>query len=211
MLAGWNEGSQSSGTATVRQLLWSGAPTSVASEGSLLGWLRRGCRMVIGSKCLSEGGPMTSQALAICIIHVLSTKDKVADHPHARTVRDVAPLIQREAEKFGLDPLLLGAVGIEESRFDRHAVSVFGAQGMFQIMPGTTASRGFERLEPRQLQAPRINVHLAARHLAHLRDKCGGPPSRWVSPYGGFRCGPSSYSKKVLLTYRRLLKAAVPA
>lgn len=152
---------------------------------------------------------MTNQALALCIVHVLSARDKLATHPNATTVHEVAPLIQMEAEKFGVDPLLLSALTIEESRFNRHAVSAVGAQGLCQIMPGTTASRGYERLEAHQLRAPRINLYLAARHMAHLRDKCGGTPMRWLSPYGGFNCGPSRYSKKVMLTYRRLLREAV--
>jgi soluble lytic murein transglycosylase-like protein len=152
---------------------------------------------------------MTSPALAVCIIHVLSWREKVPVAPHAQTVREVSPLILTEARTFEVDPLLLGALLIEESRFDKHAVSVFGAQGLGQIMPGTTASRGYERLEPHQLRVPRINLHLAARHMAHLRDKCGGTPMRWLSPYGGYRCGPSLYSKKIMLTYRRLLKEAV--
>jgi soluble lytic murein transglycosylase-like protein len=154
---------------------------------------------------------MTSPALAVCIIHVLTVKDRVVPHPNAQTVREAAPLILAEAEKFDIDPLLLGALCIEESRFDKHAVSPVGAQGLCQIMPGTTASRGYERLEPHQLRAPRINLHLAARHMAHLRGKCGGTPMRWLSPYGGYNCGPSQYSKKVMMTYRRLLKAAVRA
>ena len=45
--------------------------------------------------------------------------------------------INRYAESRNLDPALLCAVILEESRFDSQALSVAGARGLMQIMPGT--------------------------------------------------------------------------
>ncbi|MBC7314878.1 MAG: lytic transglycosylase domain-containing protein, partial [Chloroflexi bacterium] len=54
-------------------------------------------------------------------------------------------LVEREASRYGLDPLLFLALIRQESRFDARAVSYAGATGLAQVMP-QTASWIAERL-----------------------------------------------------------------
>lgn len=55
---------------------------------------------------------------------------------------EVRPLIELEASRHGLDPLLVEAVVRTESSYDPYAVSGVGAQGLMQLMPDTAALVG---------------------------------------------------------------------
>ena len=55
---------------------------------------------------------------------------------------DIAALIEREAKKNGIDPLIVELIVQQESNFDPYATSHSGAQGLMQLMPGTAAMLG---------------------------------------------------------------------
>lgn len=57
---------------------------------------------------------------------------------------DYADIINEAAAKYGLSPNLIKAVMRVESSFRENAVSVAGAEGLMQLMPGTAASLGVE-------------------------------------------------------------------
>ena len=64
---------------------------------------------------------------------------------------DLAELIDKEAKKNGVDPLLLEIIIRHESNFNPNAVSPTGALGLMQLMPGTAASVGVkDPLDPAQ-------------------------------------------------------------
>jgi len=54
------------------------------------------------------------------------------------------------AQKYGLDPAVLAAVGKVESGFNPNAVSRAGATGLMQFMPATAAGMGIDPSDPRQ-------------------------------------------------------------
>jgi soluble lytic murein transglycosylase len=71
---------------------------------------------------------------------------------------------------------LIYAVMRQESAFRSDVVSPAGAVGLMQLMPATAtrvAALLDVNLDPAELRAPKINVHLGARYLAHLWDLFG--------------------------------------
>ena len=56
--------------------------------------------------------------------------------------KELAELIDREAKKNGLDPLIVELIIKYESNYNPQAVSATGAQGLMQLMPGTAALCG---------------------------------------------------------------------
>lgn len=85
--------------------------------------------------------------------------------------------IRREAQKHGLDPLLMAALIRQESEFDKDAVSSAGAIGLMQVMPATGRELARRlRMGPvtrKSLHNPSTNLALGAYYLARqieLRD-----------------------------------------
>lgn len=118
--------------------------------------------------------------------------------PKAREAARVAPIIYEEATRYDIKPETLAAVVAHESRFRKDARGGLGEIGLGQLKRGTLATAGYEHLSDEELARPRLNLRLAARHLAHAKKLCGGKPVRWLSRYNGRKCGPSSYSRKVV-------------
>lgn len=85
-------------------------------------------------------------------------------------------IIARESLRNDLDPNLVAAVILQESRFDPDSVSEAGAVGLMQVMPETA-----NELSPKEsltsagksLKDPKTNIALGTRYLALLRGKYG--------------------------------------
>lgn len=82
---------------------------------------------------------------------------------------DLAATFEKNATRYGIDPGLLVAVALTESRFDALALSRAGAQGVMQLMPGTART-----LNVGDVWDPHQNVEGGARWLRRLLDKFGG-------------------------------------
>lgn len=95
--------------------------------------------------------------------------------------------INRYAESQNLDPALLCAVILEESRFDPQARSVAGARGLMQIMPGTgkEIAKGL-KVRPygdQKLFDPELNIRFGSWYLARLLEEFGGKTHLAVAAY----------------------------
>jgi hypothetical protein len=74
-------------------------------------------------------------------------------------------LIQKYANRYGVDPSLVRAVMRNESGFNPNAVSPKGAQGLMQLMPGTAALMGVNNpFDPEQ------NIAGGVGYLRHCLD-----------------------------------------
>ena len=92
--------------------------------------------------------------------------------------------------------LIAGAVQMKEAGFQQRARGAAGEVGLMQIHP-----RGMAKILCRDLNVrlSRENVRCGVRILRWARDKCGGPPERWLGLYNGRRrCGRSEYAARVL-------------
>ena len=101
-------------------------------------------------------------------------------------------LVEREAEKFDLDPYLMAALIRQESAFDADATSRAGARGMMQLMPATArwlAGRLGVDWDNAFLGIADANVHLGAAHLADQLRRYNGEVVPALAAYnaGGSR------------------------
>jgi soluble lytic murein transglycosylase len=100
---------------------------------------------------------------------------------------------------FRMDPALLYAIALQESRFDADAVSSAGARGMMQIMPATashiTGDRSWQApAAVRRLNDPALSLDLGQRYVHHLAriEGVGGNLVRLLAAYNA---GPGNVLK----------------
>lgn len=72
-------------------------------------------------------------------------------------------LIKKYSARYGIDWRLMAAQSYQESFFDPKAESWCGALGLFQVMPRTGRSLGFNDVRP-----PETNVHAGIKYMAQL-------------------------------------------
>jgi len=115
-------------------------------------------------------------------IRVLSTTKKVEEvASHSATDRNadvvVSPVLGKKSEPFHpiilkaasrheVDPALIKAVIMVESRYNPHAISKQGARGLMQLMPRTAQSLGVE-----DSFNPEHNVNGGVKYLKQLLDE----------------------------------------
>ncbi|MCI0572357.1 MAG: lytic transglycosylase domain-containing protein [Myxococcaceae bacterium] len=111
--------------------------------------------------------------------------------------RRLAVTILREAERHGLDPLLVVAVIRSESSFNPYAVSRVGALGLMQLMPDTgrwlMQRRGQVLGRTADLFETDLNVALGTAYLAELLQRFGTVERALVA----YNAGPGA-AKKIL-------------
>jgi soluble lytic murein transglycosylase len=77
-----------------------------------------------------------------------------------------------------LDPALVCALILEESRFQQQALSVAGARGLMQILPPTglkiARQLGLPSFEEKLLFEPEFNLRLGTWYLAQLLQEFSG-------------------------------------
>jgi soluble lytic murein transglycosylase len=89
----------------------------------------------------------------------------------------VLPIVERNARRFGLDPLVVLAVIQVESRFDPTAVSSQRAMGLMQLQPETAkelaSNLGMPWTGDELLFDPDVNVLLGCAYLSRLSERFG--------------------------------------
>ncbi len=82
--------------------------------------------------------------------------------------------VRQYSEKYGIDPYFVCAVIWTESKFDVHASSGAGAQGLMQLMPETAAwiekKIDDERVTAENSLEPDINIEMGCWYLRYLMD-----------------------------------------
>jgi soluble lytic murein transglycosylase-like protein len=75
------------------------------------------------------------------------------------------PIIERYADRYGVDPTFVRAVIQVESDFNPNCVSHKGARGLMQLMPATARRFGVTKVHD-----PEQNIHGGVRYLAYLMN-----------------------------------------
>lgn len=77
--------------------------------------------------------------------------------------------VEAQAEKFGVDPLLVWSIMKQESSFDPRATSWVGAAGLMQLMPATAAGEAKKiGLKKYSSYNPADNIAMGASHIGGL-------------------------------------------
>ena len=92
--------------------------------------------------------------------------------------REIDEIIFRAGEQFGVDPRLLHAVTLQESRYKRDAESGAGAQGLMQLMPAAA-----ERFDCEDRKDPKQNVEAGTRYLRLLLKRFDGNVTLALAAY----------------------------
>lgn len=87
-------------------------------------------------------------------------------------------IVERSAKEFGIDPLLIYAIMMQESQFDAKSVSRAGAIGLLQIMPSTgkmlARELSFSPFKEDDLFEVSTNISFGAQYLKMLITKFKG-------------------------------------
>jgi len=107
--------------------------------------------------------------------------------PHALNSLEISSLVNEASLTTGTPPGLVRAVLMAESAGDPSAISLAGAQGLMQLMPGTASSCGVsDAFDPTQ------NVQCGAGYLKQLLDRYHGNVTLAVAAYNA---GPGAVDK----------------
>lgn len=104
--------------------------------------------------------------------------------PDGMPPRDLTRMIDRAAQRHGVEPELVHAVVRAESGYNDQAVSRAGAMGLMQLMPGTADMVGVsDAFEPAQ------NVEGGTQYLRMMLDRFGNDLTLAIAAYNA---GPSA-------------------
>ncbi len=100
-----------------------------------------------------------------------SDKDRIVNaldpEPRAQ-LSDVFDIIQKHAHDYGFEPLLIAALGFQESRLDQSKKSAAGALGIMQLMPKTAKDPNVDIPE---IHLADKNVQAGVKYLRFINDR----------------------------------------
>lgn len=96
-----------------------------------------------------------------------------------------ADWIKKYSTKYNVDPALVAAVILQESRFNPDAQSSVGAQGLMQFMPGTASTMAKEtgHWPKYDIFDPETSIEFGAAHLRDLLNKYNGDEDQALAGY----------------------------
>jgi soluble lytic murein transglycosylase-like protein len=131
-------------------------------------------------------GILFSRALAPDVVASTDRFHIPADIPTSGD-RDLDRIIFEVAENQGVDPRFVHAVIWQESKYDPHARSHAGAQGLMQLMPATAKRFGCEHPDD-----PEQNITAGTKYLSWLLKRFSGNVELALA---GYNAGEGSVDK----------------
>jgi|Deesub1362A_J573_1020465.scaffolds.fasta_scaffold00004_14 soluble lytic murein transglycosylase len=121
------------------------------------------------------------------IPHANAKKIKTVKRENKTSDKNYESIINKAADKYRIDPMLIKAIIAAESNFNARAVSKKGAMGLMQLMPSTAVAMGV--LNPFN---PEENIEGGIRYLKHLLEKFDGDLNLALAAYNA---GPTNVKK----------------
>ncbi|NLD36546.1 MAG: lytic transglycosylase domain-containing protein [Desulfatiglans sp.] len=87
-------------------------------------------------------------------------------------------IIDDAAERYKIDPALIKAIILAESKYDHLAVSKKGAVGLMQLMPSTADALGVE-----DIYDPAHNINAGVKYIKHLLELFNGDVKLALAAY----------------------------
>ncbi|MGZ5280412.1 MAG: lytic transglycosylase domain-containing protein [Pseudobdellovibrionaceae bacterium] len=139
---------------------------------------------------------------------------------HKSAAVDLAAMIVKEAERYGIDPVFVVAVIKTESSFNPLARGSAGEIGLMQIKPDTAKwiaeKANIPWRGPKTLENPTMNVRIGMAYFNYLRESFDGHANKYVSAYNmgalnvrrKYSSGttPKEYSTRVMKHYNETYK-----
>lgn len=132
-----------------------------------------------GNLVLSDSAP-SDPSVPVHTFEAVNTRERVrVTRPVSKAYRErFDDLIVEHAEAKGIRPDLVRAVVQVESGYNPGALSVKGAMGLMQLMPGTAAGLGVKRpFDPEE------NIRGGVAYLRQLLDRFGGNEELALAAY----------------------------
>jgi membrane-bound lytic murein transglycosylase MltF len=85
---------------------------------------------------------------------------------NAKRYREILQLFEKYGRQYGFDPLMLAAMGFQESKLNQSTRSTVGAVGVMQIMPKTG-----ELMKAGDITVTEPNIHAGAKYMNILMTK----------------------------------------
>lgn len=136
--------------------------------------------------------------IAICLYYawlVRPTVERIYVYPVT-----YKSIVIQEADKNNIDPTLIAAVILAESKYNELAVSDPGAKGLMQIMPETAnwiqEQRNLPKLSKPELHMPEKNIALGSWYLSKLLKDFNGNEILALASYNAGIGRVNSWMKK---------------
>jgi soluble lytic murein transglycosylase-like protein len=153
---------------------------AVEARADVLELGAEGARWVAGPLAGQSAVPSPAAAQPLDIAEAPALPDIAVADP-SRNAAGIPPRyaakIAELSARFDLSPALMEALVWQESRWNEHAVSPVGAQGLAQLMPGTARYLG---VDPRD---PYANLEGGARYLREQLDRFDGDLEKALAAY----------------------------
>ena len=109
--------------------------------------------------------------------------------------QETVALFEKYGARYGFDPLMLAALGFQESRLDQNVRSPVGAVGIMQVMPATGAS-----MKVGDVTVTEPNIHAGTKYMNELmtiyfKDATFDETNRTLFAFASYNAGPNRIAK----------------